>query len=371
MSYYETLSRIHGAFLKEDPWTGLSERDVERALGSDSEDLARLSALLAPAAEACLEAMAQKAHTLTVRHFGRTIQLYTPLYLSDFCENQCVYCGFNAKNKTPRRKLDHDEVEQESLAIARNGIEHVLALTGDSRVHSPVPYILDCLRVLRKHFCSVSFEIYALTDEEYSALVREGADGLTLYQETYDETVYGNMHLAGPKKDYRFRLDAPERAARSGMRQVNIGALLGLNDWRKEVFFLALHAKYLQDRYPETEIGVSLPRLRPHAGDQSIPSVVTSRDLVQAVTALRLFLPRVGITLSTREAPRLRERLLPLGITRMSAGSSTRVGGHAMTHDEAGNIPQFDISDERSVAMVKTMIASSGYLPVLKDWVRL
>lgn len=370
MSYYDTLLKYKDldpakAFLKVTP------QDVERAITSEYPGTNGLLALLSPAAEKYLEPMAQKAHALTLQHFGRTIQLYTPMYLSNFCENQCAYCGFNAKNQLERRKLTLEEVEKEAAFIASTGIEHVLILTGDSRAESPVSYILECLQILKKHFASISAEIYALTREEYGALVQGGIDGLTIYQETYDEKVYKKVHSSGPKQDYRFRLDAPERAAAAGMRNVNIGTLLGLDDWRKEVFLMALHAQYLQDRYGDVEIGVSLPRLRPHAGDFKDIRATTDRNITQIITALRIFLPRIGITLSTRESAALRENLLPLGITRMSAGSTTRVGGHTIATEGSGEVPQFEISDERNVDQIKAMLAAKGYQPVLKDWMQL
>ncbi len=398
MSYYDILLKYKN-FPFERIFREFSPQEVERSIHSDIQDPERLLALLSPVAEELLEPMAQKAHALTLQHFGRTIQLYTPMYLSNFCENECAYCGFNARNKMSRRTLTLGEVEKEAAFIASTGIEHLLILTGDSREKSPPAYIKECLGVLKKYFSSISVEIYALTEEEYADLTRSGIDGLTLYQETYDETVYDRVHKAGPKKDFRFRLDAPERAAKSGMRSVNVGALLGLNDWRKEAFLMGLHARYLQDRYGEVEIGASLPRLRPHAGDFKEITEVSDKNIAQITMALRLFLPRLGIALSTRESASLRENLLPLGITRMSAGSTTRVGGHTITSPvpipinrsvaeigavlttvdqkkikvraEEENAPQFEISDSRDVEEMKAMLVAKGYQPVLKDWMQL
>jgi 2-iminoacetate synthase len=370
MSYYETLLKYKNLSF-EQILRDVSPQEVERSISSDAQDAERFLALLSPAAEAFLEPMAQKAHALTLQHFGRTIQLYTPMYLSNFCENECAYCGFNARNRVPRRALTLAEVEKEAVFIASTGIEHLLILTGDSRTKSPPSYIQECLEVLKKHFSSISAEVYALTEDEYAGLARSGIDGLTLYQETYDEAIYDRVHKSGPKKDFRFRLDAPERAARSGMRGVNIGALLGLSDWRKEVFLMGLHARYLQDRYGEVEVGASLPRLRPHAGEFKEITEVSDKHAAQILMALRLFLPRLGIALSTRESAALREDLLPLGITRMSAGSTTRVGGHTLGSEEGGNEPQFEISDPRDVEAMKTMLAAKGYQPVMKDWMQL
>lgn len=321
--------------------------------------------LLSPTAEPHLEAMARQANLLTVQHFGRTILLYTPLYLANYCINHCVYCGFNARNPIPRRQLTLPEVELEARAIAASGLQHLLILTGESRRHSPVSYIRDCVQILRKYFSSISIEIYPLLLEEYRDLAAAGVDGLTLYQEVYDCDTYLQVHPLGPKRNYRFRLEAPERGGAAGLRSLNIGALLGLHDWRSEVFFTGLHAAYLMKRFPGAEVSVSFPRMRPQFGDYLPPSAVSDRALVQSIVAMRLFLPRVGITISTRESAALRDRLLYLGVTKMSGGSSTVIGGHTDDKDGTG---QFEISDKRSVAEMQTAITALGYKPVLKDW---
>ncbi|MGB3082537.1 MAG: 2-iminoacetate synthase ThiH, partial [Candidatus Omnitrophota bacterium] len=237
-----------------------------------------------------------------------------------------------------------------------------------SRDVSGVSYIKECVRILKKYFSSIAIEIYPLTEDEYRELVKEGVDGLTLYQETYDEEMYKKVHPAGPKKDYRFRMDAPERALKAGMRTVNIGALLGLSDWRKDSFLTGLHAKYLQDKFTDAEISVSIPRVRPHTGNFKPVCKVSDRNIVQIILAMRVFLPRVGITLSTRESSALRENLVSLGVTKMSAGSTTAVGGHTITYNEKKGPVQFEISDERGVDEIKKMLLKRGYQPVLKDW---
>jgi 2-iminoacetate synthase len=339
--------------------------DVQRALNKSTLSAEDFLLLLSPAAEAYLEPMAQKAHALTISRFGRTMVLFTPLYLSNFCTNGCLYCGFNRENQIDRRQLTLEEVEAEAKAIAATGLKHLLILTGDAPARASVAYIEDCCRVLRKYFPAIAIEIYALSRDAYGRLINAGVDSLTLYQETYNETLYARLHPKGPKRDYRFRLEAPERACRAGMRAVNIGALLGLDNWRRDAFFAGLHAAYLQDRYPDREISVSLPRMRPHAGGYQPDCLVEDRHLVQIMTALRLFMPRAGITISTRESARFRDRLLPLGVTRMSAGSCTAVGGH--TEDEK-RVGQFDISDERSVPEMAAMLRKAGWQPVYKDW---
>lgn len=332
----------------------MNDRELEYLLSSEAEDR--------------LEEMASKAHEITLRYFGRTIQLYTPIYLSNYCDNECLYCGFNTNNAVQRKKLTPEEVEKEARFISATGLKHILILTGESRKYSPVSYIKDCVRVLKKYFSSISIEVYPLTESEYRELVSEGVDGLTIYQEAYDEDVYKIMHPSGPKKDYWFRLEAPERGARAGMRNVNIGTLLGLGDWRKETFLMGLHAKNLQDKFPDVEIGASIPRIRPQVRGFKAKTDVSDKNVAQIVIALRIFLPRLGIAVSTRENPYFRENLLPLGITRMSAGSTTKVGGHTVEYDESRDAAQFEISDTRNVDEIKAMLERRRYQPVLKDW---
>lgn len=351
MSYYDLYSEYKD--------TKHLEPDVRAFLGLLSEN-----------AENSLEEMAIKSRELTLKYFGRAMQLYTPMYLSNYCDNRCLYCGFNVNNKLDRHVMTLDEVEKEAGFISSTGLRHILILTGESRVKSPPDYIKDCVRALKKYFSSISIEIYPLTQDEYSALVMEGVDGLTIYQEVYNEDIYSKMHPAGPKSDYKFRLDAPERGAEAGMRNVNIGVLLGLDDWRKEVFYLGLHAKYLMDRFPDAEIGISVPRIRPQAAGFKPEYVVNDKNMVQIITALRIFLPRLSISLSTRERPEFRDSLIPLGITRMSAGSTTRVGGHTIKADDEYSI-QFEISDKRTVDEIRKSLEKKGYQPVFKDWMQL
>ena len=338
---------------------------VRRALAATAPTPADLAALLSPAAAETLEEVAAAAHRLTLAHFGRTILLYTPLYLANYCVNRCLYCSFNKEQPIARRKLSLGEVEMEARAIAATGLTHVLILTGESRRHSPVSYIRDCVRVLKPYFHSISIEVYPLSQDEYAALVAAGVDGLTLYQETYDPALYARLHPAGPKRDYRARLEAPERAGRAGVRTINIGALLGLADWRREAFLTGCHALALQRAFPEIEVSVSLPRVRPSAGGYQPDFPVTDGDLVQIMTALRLYVPRAGITVSTREDAGLRDNLMRLGVTRMSAQSSTVVGGHI---DGEGGTGQFHIADGRTVAQMRQAITAQGYKPIFKDW---
>jgi 2-iminoacetate synthase len=342
----------------------VSEDDVRRVVGQEQIDATGFLTLLSPSAAAYLEAMARRAHTLTLRNFGRTISLFTPLYVSNHCANHCRYCGFAAPNAIPRTRLTLDEVRAEGQVIAATGLRHLLLLTGEAPHKAGVDYLEECVRVLRPLFPSISIEVFPMETADYERLGRAGVDGLTVFQETYDPDLYAKLHPAGPKRDYAFRLDTPQRGAEAGMRVVNIGALLGLTDWRREIYATGLHAAWLQKRYPGVDIAVSLPRMRPHAGAFQPACVVSDRELVQAMTALRIFLPRLSITISTREAPDFRDNILPLGVTRMSAGVSTAVGGHA----KPGQAGQFEISDPRSVAEIGAMLQSHGYQPVFKDW---
>ncbi|MFC1808340.1 2-iminoacetate synthase ThiH, partial [Candidatus Omnitrophota bacterium] len=345
MSFYREYGNLIDSY---DSLRSGSNIDLGSILYKDSPILPdEYAYLLSDHCTNSLEDIAHKAHTLTVQNFGKVIQLYTPLYLSNYCINRCLYCNFNASKKIPRTKLSSYEIEQEAQMISEQGFRHILILTGEDRENSPLSYIKDATQILKKYFNSISIEIYPLEEDEYRQLIDDGIDGLTLYQEAYNKGIYDSVHQYGPKRDYIFRLNAPERAAKAGMRTINIGPLLGLNDFRYESFAAGLHAKYLQDKYTSSEISVSFPRLRPYGGVEYPAATVTDKNLVQIVTALRIFLPRVGITLSTREDSVLRDNLIPLGITRMSAGSSTRVGGRIKEEDAFINEGQFDISDTR------------------------
>ncbi|MFV0349247.1 MAG: 2-iminoacetate synthase ThiH [Halodesulfovibrio sp.] len=348
---------------------GMMERvtvaDVQRTLSRRTHTPEDLLVLLSPVAAGQLEAMAQRANQLSVQHFGRTIQLFTPMYISNFCTNQCIYCGFNTRNSIRRTKLDDEQIRREGQVIAATGLKQLLLLTGEAPKIASVEYIGHAAKLLRDLFPSIGVEVFALTQEEYEHLITCGVDSMTMFQETYNAQLYPKLHPAGPKSDYGFRLDAPERACKAGMRVVNIGALLGLDDWRKDAFFTGLHAHYLQHAFPQTDIAISFPRMRPHAGEFQPASIVDDRQLVQIMLAQRIVLPRCGITISSREAPAFRDNLVPLGVTRMSAGVTTAVGGHTSEEEEVG---QFEISDPRSVDEMCAAIRAHGYQPVFKDW---
>lgn len=366
MSFYDNY-QWYEDFNFNDFFKQVSEKDVREILQQDQIHQRDFLALLSPAAENCLEEMAQKARRLTVQNFGRVVSLYAPLYIANYCVNQCTYCGFRADNDILRTKLSLAEIKKEAAALAELGIKNLLILTGESRQHTPLSYLKEAVEVLKDYFPSLAIEIYPLETAEYEELIAAGVDSLTIYQEVYNEEVYDQVHLKGPKTDYHFRLNAPERGCKAGMRSVNIGALLGLHDWQQESFAAGLHAQYLQDKYLGTKINLSLPRLNPNGSNLNHQSAVTDKNLVQIMLAFRLFLPRIGINISTRESEELRNNLLPLGVTKMSAQSSTAVGGYASERDTE----QFATADNREAKEIKTMLSRQGYQPVFKDWQRI
>jgi 2-iminoacetate synthase len=339
--------------------------DVRRALQAPIRRFDDFLALLAPSAADFMEEMAQAAHRLTVRRFGRTIQMFAPIYMSNECTNACAYCGFNRHNRIVRATLGADEVVDEAKVLHRQGFRHILLLTGESPQYAPVDYLIGVARKLQRIFASISIEIYPLSTDDYRRLILNGVDGLTIFQETYNLRQYAKFHPSGPKHNYRWRLETPDRGGRAGFRRLNIGALLGLCDWRVEGAFLGLHADYLVHRYWQSSVSISFPRLRPAAGGFQPPFPVRDAHMVQLMCALRLWLPDAGLVLSTREPATLRDNLLPLGITQMSAGSKTAPGGYAAKEKAES---QFEVCDLRSPKEVADMIAGRGYEPVWKDW---
>lgn len=322
--------------------------------------------LLSPAAAELLEPLAQTSHELTSRHFGRAVSIFTPLYISDVCTNQCRYCGFNAKNKQKRRHLSVEEAAAEAGAIADSGFQHILLLTGDAPKLSSPQYIAEVVRRIKPRFASIGIEVYSLTQEEYELLVAAGVDSMTMFQETYNPELYAWLHPAGPKRDYGFRLNAPERAARAGMRSLGLGALLGLDEFVHDAFATGLHAWWLQRTFPGVDISVSVPRICPHEGEFEVQNAIDDKKFVQYVAALRCFLPRAGLTCSSRESAFMRDHIVPIGVTRVSAGVSTAVGGRAT--EDLHNPGQFEITDRRSLAQMMADLAANGYQAVLKDW---
>jgi 2-iminoacetate synthase len=342
-----------------------SAAEVEGALAAETLRPGDFLALLSPAAGAYLEAMAQKAHRLTLQRFGKTIQLYAPLYLSNECTNSCLYCGFNAANRIARRTLTLDEIEAEARILRQRGFRHVLLLSGEAPRAVDNDFLAAAIRRLRPLFSSIGLEVYPMDEEGYRQMVAAGADSLTVYQETYDRALYGALHPSGPKRDFDWRLGTPDRGGAAGLRTIGIGALLGLGDWRREGFFVGLHARHLARTWWRSRVSISFPRLRPADGGFAPLQPVSDAALVQLICALRLLLPDAGLTLSTRESAALRDHLLPLGITQLSAGSCTAPGGYGHAADGS---QQFAIDDDRDAGQICAMLRSKGYEPVWKDW---
>ncbi|MBE7438669.1 MAG: 2-iminoacetate synthase ThiH [Spirochaetales bacterium] len=352
-------------FLEQLPelWSVEATMPASRALEREKIGPPEFRALLA-AGPALLEGMAARARQVTRNRFGATMELYSPLYLSNECRSSCTYCGFSYENQIRRKTLSLDELTAEARVIYDQGIRNVLLLTGEDYVRTPVDYIGRAGASLRDRFASIGVEIYPLKTEEYAQLRESGIDSLAVYQETYDRERYKEVHLRGKKKDFLYRLTAPERAGEAGMRAIACGALLGLSaSVEREVFVLGMHARYLMQRFWQCKVSISLPRLRPAEGFDAVPSISDSR-FVQYLCALRLFLPDAGLNLSTRESPRLRDALSNICITRMSAGSRTEPGGY--TGQETTE--QFSIQDHRSVAEIQQMLEYQGLDPVMTDW---
>jgi 2-iminoacetate synthase len=347
---------------------GVREEDVAAALERDAGkySLERLAVLVSPAAGYYLEEMAQAAQELTVRRFGLGIGLYAPLYVSNHCVNRCVYCGYNASHDMPRRRLSVDEAVQEAEVIAEEGFRHILLVSGEDARHVTADYLCALAGRLRPRFASISVEVQPMEQAEYARLAAAGIEGVTLYQETYNRDTYAEVHPAGPKRRYDRRLETHDRAAAAGMLQLGVGVLLGLADWRVEALALAEHAAYLMKRYWRSAVSFSFPRLRPAcevAGD--FAHLVDDRGLVQMMLALRLCFADAGIVLSTRERAALRDRVAPLCVTRMSAGSKTNPGGYGGDMDSG---EQFAVDDRRTAGEVAAMIRAAGREAVWKDW---
>lgn len=355
-------------------YTKYTARDVKAALEHDTCSVEDFMALLSPAAEPFLEQMAQKARLETRKHFGNTVYLFTPLYIANYCENYCVYCGFNCYNHINRMKLDAAQIEREMKIIADSGMEEILILTGESRAQSDVEYIGEACKLARKYFRMVGLEVYPVNTDEYRYLHECGADYVTVFQETYDSKRYEQLHLMGHKRVYPYRFDAQERALMGGMRGVAFSALLGLSDFRKDALATGLHAFYIQRKYPHAEISLSCPRLRPIINNDKInPLDVHETQLCQIICAYRIFLPFAGVTVSSRESAEFRNGIVKIAATKVSAGVSTGIGDHESkyTGKESGGAEgdeQFEINDGRSFEKMYDDIADEGLQPVLNDY---
>jgi len=345
-----------------------TDEDILNAINKDSLNIFDLGALLSPNALKFLNAAALKAKYETKKHFGSCVSLFTPLYISNYCENHCTYCGFNCKNKINRAKLSFEEIEQEYVSISKTGLKEILILTGESRIKSDVSYIANAVKLATKYFSTVGIEIYPLNTGEYNLLKNAGADFVSVYQETYNTQKYKELHLSGPKTVFDYRFYSQERALKAGMRGVSFGVLLGLSDFRKDVFACAVHAYLTQQKYPHTEINFSVPRLRPYINKNQInANDVYETQLLQAMIAYRLFMPFAGITISTRERSGFRDNVIGMCVTKISAGVKTGVGGH--NEKEKGDA-QFEIADSRNVEEIVSLIEKKGLQPVFTNYIR-
>ena len=346
-----------------------SSVDVYNALQKPTCEIYDLMALLSPAAGDFIEEMAQKAQAKKRAYFGDNIYIFTPLYIANYCDNHCVYCGFNSKNKIERLKLDESGIRAEMEAIARSGLKEILILTGESENFSDVRYIGEACKIAREYFDVIGVEIYPLNSADYACLHECGADFVTIFQETYNHEKYEKIHLAGNKRIFPYRFYGQERALKGGMRGVGFGALLGLDDFRKDALSVCLHAYFLQQKYPHAEIALSVPRLRPIINNAKInPRDVHERELLQVICAYRIFLPFASITISTRENAKFRDNAIKIGANKISAGVSVGIGEHSAKNAKKGD-EQFEISDSRDLFQVQEAILNLGLNPILREYI--
>lgn len=339
--------------------------DVTRALAAERRTLEDFKALISPAAVPYLAEMAMISQQLTQKRFGKVIQMYVPLYLSNECKNICTYCGFSFDNKIKRKTLSSMEIMQEVGIIKEMGYDHVLLVTGEDNEHVHVEYFKKVLQLIRPHFAHISMEIQPLDIKEYEELIPYGLNTVLVYQETYHQEDYKKHHPKGKKSNFQYRLETPDRLGRAGIHKMGLGVLIGLEDWRTDSFFTALHLDYLEKTYWQTKYSLSFPRLRPFSGGLEPKVEMSDRDLVQLICAYRLLNQEVELSMSTRESENFRNHIIKLGITSISAGSKTNPGGYAA---DLESLEQFEISDNRSPQQIADMIKSQGYEPVWKDW---
>ncbi len=341
--------------------------DVERALASPKRTLEDFKALISPAAAPYLEQMAVISQQLTQKRFGKVLQMYVPLYLSNECNNICTYCGFSYDNKVKRKTLSAMEIMQEVAALKDMGYDHVLLVTGEDNLNVHVDYFKKVLELIRPHFAHISMEIQPMDVEDYDQLIPYGLNTILVYQETYHLEDYKKHHPKGKKSNFKYRVETPDRLGKAGIHKMGLGVLIGLEDWRTDCFFTALHLNYLEKKYWQSKYSLSFPRLRPFSGGLEPKVEMSDRELVQLICAYRLFNEEVELSISTRESPAFRNHIIKLGITSISAGSKTNPGGYVVAPE---SLEQFEISDERTPAEIAKMIATQGYEAVWKDWDR-
>lgn len=364
----DIMDRVISAMNDYDP-SLYTEKDVRRALEHDEKTVDDFKVLLSPAALPLLEEIAEAARAETKKHFGNSVNMFTPLYISNYCENYCIYCGFNCHNKIHRAKLNAEEIEHEMQAIAKTGLQEILILTGESKKMSDVKYIGEACKIARKYFKVVGLEVYPMNSDEYRYVHECGADYVTVFQETYNSDKYETLHLAGHKRIFPYRINTQERALMGGMRGVGFAALLGLSDFRKDAFATGMHAYLIQRKYPHAEIAFSCPRLRPIINNDKInPKDVHEPQLLQVICAYRLFMPFASITISTRECQRFRDNVVDIAATKISAGVDVGIGGHDGEREKKGD-EQFEISDSRNVDEVYKALTDKGLQPVMSDYI--
>ena len=364
----DIMDRVISAMNDYDP-SLYTENDVRRALEHDEKTVDDFKALLSPSALPLLEEIAEAARVETKKHFGNSVNMFTPLYISNYCENYCIYCGFNCHNKIHRAKLNAEEIEHEMQAIAKTGLQEILILTGESKKMSDVKYIGEACKIARKYFKVVGLEVYPMNSDEYRYVHECGADYVTVFQETYNSDKYETLHLAGHKRIFPYRVNTQERALMGGMRGVGFAALLGLSDCRKDAYATGMHAYLIQRKYPHAEIAFSCPRLRPIINNDKInPKDVHEPQLLQVICAYRLFMPFASITISTRECQRFRDNVVDIAATKISAGVDVGIGGHDGEREKKGD-EQFEISDSRNVDEVYKALTDKGLQPVMSDYI--
>ncbi len=364
MTFKDIFDKYEWERVKEDIYSKTAE-DVEKAVGKSRRSLEDFKALVSPAAEPFLENMAAQSQKITQKRFGKTVQLYIPLYLSNLCENSCLYCGFNRNNKIKRAALNEEQIMKEVEVINSYGYEHILLVAGEAPKNVGVKYFKNVIDKIKPWFSQICCEVQPLEQEEYEELIESGLNSVYIYQETYHRENYGQYHPIGKKSDFFYRLETPDRLGKAGVHRIGIGALIGLEDWRADAFFTALHLNYLEKTYWKTKYSISFPRLRPHQGAFQPKINMSDKELLQLICAYRIFDEEVELSISVRESPVFRDNVIKLGVTSMSAGSKTDPGGYAAGIDA---LKQFEVHDDRSPAEIEEMIKKQGYEAVWKDW---
>lgn len=363
-NFKERFESLHWESIQESIYSKKAS-DVEIALAKEKRNLEDFKALISPAAAPYLEQMAQQSHALTQKRFGKTIQLYIPLYLSNECHNICTYCGFSLNVDISRKTLNDEEIIAEVKAIKQLGYDHVLIVTGEANKTVGIEYLLNAVKLIKPYFSSISMEVQPLKQEEYEALIKEGLNTVLVYQETYDKADYKKHHPKGRKSNFNWRLETPDRLGKSGIHKIGIGVLIGLEDWRTDSFFCAEHLNYLEKTYWKTKYSISFPRLRPCANGIELKSIMSDKELVQLICAYRIYNQEVELSMSTRESETFRDHVLKLGVTSISCDSKTDPGGYASGQE---NLEQFEISDDRKTSEFIEVIKKQGYEAVWKDW---